>query len=51
MLSETVAGGSSRRGFLARTGRLLVGLAGGILFFAFSQVRDAWMTPVALTGP
>jgi hypothetical protein len=29
VLSETVAGASSRRGFLARTGRLLVGLAGG----------------------
>ena len=28
-LSETIAGASSRRGFLARTGRLLVGLAGG----------------------
>ena len=29
MLSESVAGASSRRGFLARTGRLLVGLASG----------------------
>ena len=28
-LSDNIAGASSRRGFLARTGRLLVGLAGG----------------------
>jgi hypothetical protein len=29
VFSESVAGASSRRGFLARTGRLLMGLAGG----------------------
>jgi hypothetical protein len=29
VLSESIAGASSRRGFLARTGRLLVGLASG----------------------
>ena len=44
MLSESVAGASSRRGFLARTGKLLVGLAsGGLVLEALrAQKADAY---------
>jgi hypothetical protein len=47
----TSSGGTGGDEFSRRWARgLLVGLAGGILFFAFGQVRDAWMTPASLGG-
>ncbi|HKG42964.1 MAG TPA: hypothetical protein VKB10_01805 [Gaiellaceae bacterium] len=44
MLSEGIADASSRRGFLARTGRLLLGLAGGgyVLEAVRAQQADAY---------
>jgi hypothetical protein len=50
-LMFTSSGGTGGDELSRRWARgLLVGLAGGILFFAFGQVRDAWMTTVSLTG-
>jgi hypothetical protein len=41
VLSEAVAGASSRRGFLARTGRLLVGLASGGFVLEAMRAQNA----------
>jgi hypothetical protein len=41
VLSEAVAGASSRRGFLARTGKLLVGLASGGLVLEALRAQKA----------
>lgn len=44
----TSSGGSGGDEFSRRWARgLLVGLAGGILFFAFARVREAWSIPVS----
>lgn len=46
----TSSGGAGADEWSRRWARgLLVGLAGGILFFAFTHVREAWTTPVPLT--
>ncbi|HVR84781.1 MAG TPA: hypothetical protein VMU54_10760 [Planctomycetota bacterium] len=45
----TSSGGTGADEFSRRWARgLLVGLAGGILFFASGQIRDAWTTPASL---
>ncbi|HEV3029255.1 MAG TPA: hypothetical protein VG457_16875, partial [Planctomycetota bacterium] len=46
----TSSGGTGADELTRRWARgLLVGLAGGILFFAAGQIRDAWTTPASLS--